>query len=255
MHQGTQDSHSTLIVIPAYNEEKNLPEVVSEIRKQVPGVHILIVSDGSSDRTAHVANELGVGLLDLPVNLGVGGAVQAGFRYAHRAGYRQVVRLDADGQHPPEAIPLMLEAGLKTDADLVIASRFICKAPGYTTTRFRSVAIRLLALFLSTICRRKITDPTSGFMLVKRPLLYFFSHAYPADYPEPEALAMLRRHGYDVTEVGIPFRERRHGKSSIHGWGTFFHSLQVFLALVIDRMEPVKPGLSRHEVIRYSDGL
>lgn len=249
------NTQTTLVVIPAFNEQQNLPEVVAEIRKAAPGTPILIVNDGSTDRTTKTAEALNVGVLDLPINLGVGGAVQAGFKYALRSGYSQVIRMDADGQHPPDAIPALLEAAKKSSADMILASRFICETQGYTSTRFRTLAIRMLALFLSAVCRRRITDPTSGFMLVKRPLLYFFAHAYPADYPEPEALAMLRRHGYDVAEVGIAFRERRHGKSSIRGWGTLFHSMQVILALVIDRMEPMKPGMSRHEVIRYSDGL
>jgi glycosyltransferase involved in cell wall biosynthesis len=255
MQNGRDRIHATLVVIPAFNEQQNLPEVVAGIRKSAPGMRILIVSDGSPDRTAQVAEELDAEVLDLPLNLGVGGAVQAGFKYALRAGYRQVIRMDADGQHPPEAIPTLLDAAETSDADLILASRFIAETKGYTGTRFRTLAIYLLALFLSTVCRRRITDPTSGFMLVKRPLLYFFAHTYPADYPEPEALAMLRRHGYDVAEVGVAFRERRHGVSSIRGWGTLFHAMQVVLALLIDRMEPVKPGLSRHEVIRYNDGL
>jgi glycosyltransferase involved in cell wall biosynthesis len=238
-----------MVLIPAYNEEATLASVLREVTQYVPAPDVLVVSDGSADRTAAVARQAGAAVLDLPVNLGVGGAVQAGLIYAGINGYRQVIRMDADGQHPAGAIPDLLAAAANFPADMILASRFLAQSNGYTSTALRCVAIRGLAQFMSLACHKRVTDPTSGFMLLKGPLIHFFSRAYPSEYPEAEALAMLRRHGYDFAEIPVAFRERARGVSSIRGWGTITFALQVILALVVDRMESVKPGLSRHEVV------
>lgn len=237
-----------LVILPAFNEEKNLPPVLQAIRSAAPAADILVVDDGSTDHTAEVARSCGATVLDLAGNFGVGTAVQSGFLYAWENGYDRAVRMDSDGQHPPEAIPRLLAESRLTGGDLLLATRFAADG-GYRSTAFRSAGIRCLAAFLSLICRRRVTDPTSGFQVLNRPLLCFFAHVYPVDYPEPEALAILRRHGYDFSETPVAFRERSSGQSSIRGWGTFYYIVKVFVALLIDRMKPVIPRFERHQVL------
>jgi len=237
------------ILIPAYNEEASLPGLIAEVREVLPTVEIVVINDGSSDGTSAAVRAAGATLLDLPCNVGVGGAVQAGFRYALESGFDVAVRIDGDGQHPPAEIPKLLAAAASDPADLVIGCRFGA-GTGVISTRLRYAGIRGLAIFLSIICRSRVHDPTSGFWLVKRPLLAYFAAHYPSDYPEPEALALLRRQGYSYREVAVVFRPRRAGQSSIHGWGTFYYALKVGLALVIDRVRPINPYFSRAEVLR-----
>ncbi|MBW2043240.1 MAG: glycosyltransferase family 2 protein, partial [Deltaproteobacteria bacterium] len=176
--------------------------------------------------------------LDLSCNLGVGSAVQTGYRYAFDKGYRFVIRIDGDGQHPPREIPKLVDAILKNDVDLVIGSRYVEKQR-YENTTLRSIGIKILAFLLSLICRSNVTDPTSGFWVINRKLLYYFAHDYPAEYPEPEAIALLRRHGFRYLEIPVEFRPRTRGKSTIHGFGAIYYMIKVSLALIIDRIRPL----------------
>lgn len=235
---------TTALIIPAYNEEASLRGLLKEVREHVPELDVVVISDGSTDRTVAVAAAAGAQVLDLPCNLGVGGAVQAGFQYALARGYRLVVRIDGDGQHPPSEIRRLLEFAAQHPADLIIGSRF-SSAGTHTSTLFRFLGIKLLAGFLSVICRHRVSDPTSGFWVVKRGLLHYFAADYPVDYPEPEALALLRRQGYSFAELPVTFRPRRAGRSSIHGWGTVYYALKVGLALLVDRVRVIDPRLAR----------
>jgi len=237
-----------LILIPAFNEEEVLTSLVGEVRRYFPETPVLVVNDGSLDRTAAVARQAGAIVLDLPCNLGVGGAVQAGFQYALAKGYSCVVRIDGDGQHPPEEIGKLLEAMASTGADLIVGSRFEL-TDGCVSSRGRYLGIKALAFFLSLICRSRVTDPTSGFWALNRPLLSYFSRSYPADYPEPEALALLRRQGYSFAEVPVRFRVRQGGRSTIRSWGAFYYALKVGLALVVDRVRPINPLFDRSRVV------
>lgn len=237
------------VLIPAYNEHASLPALLEEVRGVLPDCDIIVVSDGSTDATARVAGEGGAIVLDLPCNLGVGGAVQAGFRFALERGYERVVRIDGDGQHPPAEIPKLLERMRREPADLVVGVRQ-ASGEGYQASGVRSLGIKCLARFLSIICRQRITDPTSGFWLMNRPLLFCFAGEYPEEYPEPEALAMLRRQGFSLREEPVQFRARQHGTSSIAGWGTAYYALKVGLALFIDRLRPVNRVLARVNVLQ-----
>lgn len=229
------------VIIPAYNEEASIGPLLAELRAVVPGALALVVSDGSADRTADVARAAGALVLDLPCNLGVGGAVQAAMRHAWDLGFRTVVRIDGDGQHPPALIPVLLEAQRRTGADLVIGSRFLDSAPGAvrSSSLFRERGNRLLAHFLSLICRCRITDPTSGLWCVHGELLGYFAHDFPCEYPEPEAIALCRRQGYEIAEVPVSIRPRLHGASSIRFLGTLYFAARVGLALVADRVRPI----------------
>ncbi|MCX6995749.1 MAG: glycosyltransferase family 2 protein [Kiritimatiellaeota bacterium] len=182
--------------------------------------------------------------LDLPCNLGVGGAVQTGFQFAVEQGFDRIVRIDGDGQHPPAEIHKLLQVMDRDELDLVVGSRFGLEQK-CISTRFRYVGIRMLAGFLSRICRCSITDPTSGFWLVNRPLMNYFSQYYPTDYPEPEALALLRRQGYRMAEVPVRFRPRLAGQSSIRTWGAFYFAMKVGLALLVDRVRPINRMYAR----------
>lgn len=233
-----------LVVVPAFNEEESLGGLLAEIQTALPAAAILVVNDGSQDRTAAVARSVGASVLDLPHNLGVGGAVQAGFQYAIRNGFDYVLRLDGDGQHPPAEAAKLIARMAESSADLVVGSRF-----GATreciSSRFRYAGIRALALFLSLICRARIADPTSGFWLVSRPLLDYFARYYPTDYPEPEALALMRRQGYEFAEVPVVFRERRAGQSSIGFVDALYYMVKVGMALLVDRVREVNPRFAK----------
>ena len=236
-----------VVLIPAYNEEAALPALLAEVQRELPTLQAVVINDGSSDQTAAVARAAGAHVLDLPCNLGVGGGIQVGFQYALRRGFDYALRLDADGQHPPSEAWKLMEAMRAQSCDLVIGSRF-----GGTkidiSTRLRYMGIRALALFLSIICRARVSDPTSGFWLVNRQLLHLFSQYYPCDYPEPEALALLRRLGYSFHEQPVTFRLRTAGHSSIGRWDTLYYALKVGLALSVDRVRPVDDRLSAKRV-------
>ena len=205
---------------------------------------MVVVNDGSDDQTNAIAAENGAEVLNLPCNLGVGGAVQAGLRYAYEMGYDYVVRCDGDGQHPPSEIPNLIKTIKEGKADLVIGSRFLADG-SHRSSVARHVGIGCIAMALSLVCRKKVTDPTSGFQAMNRILMYTFSRMYPMDYPEPEALALMRREGFDFTEVPVVFRQRSAGKSSIKGWGTLYYMLKVFLALAVDRARAVDQRYSK----------
>lgn len=248
MSAGTHTNRA-VVVIPAYNEEASIGALLAELRTHVPHLPVVVVCDGSRDRTAALAREGGATVLDLPCNLGVGGAVQAGFQYALSNGFAMAVRIDGDGQHPPSEIPQMLDTAERTSSDLVVGSRF-SSAGMHTSTVFRYLGIKLLALFLSAICRKRLNDPTSGFWVVKRPLLHYFAHEYPVDYPEPEALALMRRLGYSFEEMPTTFRPRLAGCSTIGGWGTLYYALKVGFALLVDRVRVIDPRYARMETVK-----
>lgn len=237
-----------LVVIPACNEEQALPHVLDELHATLPNTDVLVVDDGSKDRTFDAALNAGVRALRLPCNLGVGGAVQTGLRFADREGYPWVVRIDADGQHAPDQIPVLFETMRQTAADLVIGSRHL-GADTYSNSWLRSMGCRYLSAFLSLICRQRVTDPTSGFHLFNRLLIRYFSERYPCDYPEPESLALIRRQGYAFAEAGVRFRERRLGSSSLSGTTTLFFALKVTIALLADRTRTVDPRYARRNLM------
>jgi glycosyltransferase involved in cell wall biosynthesis len=240
-----------LVMIPAFNEALCLPGLLGEVKQALPGVAVLVIDDGSSDETAHVARSHGATVISMPYNAGVGTAVQTGFQYACRNGYEFLLRMDGDGQHPPSEAHHLLDVMEEGTCDLVVGTRFGGEQK-MISTRLRYLGVKFLALFLSVICRSKVTDPTSGFWLVNKRLLYVFSHAYPCDYPEPEALAFVRRLGYTFREVPVCFRQRVAGHSSIGRWDTFFHAFKVLLALVVDRLRPVDARLSA-DMVNFDD--
>lgn len=225
----------TLVLIPAFNEEASLPGLLEEVRAALPGADVVVVDDGSTDHTAAAALAGGARVLRLPCNLGVGPAVQTGFKYALESGYDYLLRLDGDGQHPPAEALKLFESLRACPSDLIVGTRN-GSGSAYRGSWSRRLALQGLAAFVSLICRQRITDPTSGFWLVSRPLLHCFALQYPADYPEAEAIALLCRQGFSVAEVPVSFRPRQAGRSSIRTWGSVNFAAKVFLALFVDRL-------------------
>ena len=229
-----------LAVVPAYNEEAAIGGVIAELRAFDPGLDIVVVSDGSLDGTAAAAEEAGARVLRLPFNLGIGGAVQTGFRYGWENGYELVVRCDGDGQHVPAELGKVIAPVLAGDADIAIGSRFV-GSESYRSSASRRVGIRLLALIVSTIARQKVTDTTSGFQALNRRALGLFAADYPHDYPEVEGMVMTIKHRLRLVEVPVEMREREHGRSSITALRSIYYMAKVLVALFV--------GLFRRDVV------
>jgi len=228
-----------LIIIPAYNEEASLPGVIEDLRQHAPSAHVLVVNDGSRDATARVARELGVAVLDLPFNLGIGGAVQAGYCYAERKGYDVAIQFDGDGQHRACEIPKLLEPIAAGRADLVIGSRFLSPV-GYKSPIFRKLGIGIFSFVLSRILENTVTDSTSGFRAANRPVIQFFARTYPDDYPEVESLVLLHKMDLRMEEVSVGMCERTGGTSSITPIRSVYYMTKVLLAIFIDLMKKVR---------------
>jgi glycosyltransferase involved in cell wall biosynthesis len=226
----------TLIIIPAFNEEANINRVIEDIRTHASDADIVVVDDGSADQTAAKAVETGVKVLSLPFNLGIGGAVQTGFQYACQQGYDAAMQVDADGQHAAAEIPKILKPLQFCECDVVIGSRFI-ETSGYKVPFTRMMGIRVFSFLNSLILRQKVTDNTSGFRAYNRKAIRFLSRYYPWDYPEPEAVVLLSRHGFRIREVPVQMRERQHGESSINAFRAVYYMIKVVLAILIDLLK------------------
>jgi len=219
-------------IVPAYNEGRNLPRLAEALLAHAPALDVCVVDDGSTDDTARVAASLGWTVLRLPVNLGIGGAVQAGYLWARDRGHDVAVQIDGDGQHDPAFLPRLLAPIQEGRADVVIGSRFLSEG-GFRSTLVRRAGIRYLAWFLRLRCGARVTDPTSGFRAASRAAIEFFARRYPSDYPEPEAIALASRHGLRVAEVPVTMHERAHGSSSITWARTLYYLVKVSIALVL----------------------
>jgi glycosyltransferase involved in cell wall biosynthesis len=220
-----------LAVVPAFNERANLPRVVADLSRVMPLGHILIVDDGSTDETSEILPHLGVRWLTLSQRLGVGGAVRAGIRYATRAGYDYVVRVDGDGQHRACDIVRLLTPVVSGRADAALGSRFLHRRRD--TRGLRRLSQALLAACLSTVTRRSVTDPTSGFWLFGPRALRVLSGHHPAGYAEPELLLFLSRNSLRVTEVPIRMRPRIAGRTSLTMPRTLLALARTALAFVV----------------------
>jgi hypothetical protein len=233
-----------IAIVPAYNEERNIGRVVAELRDYDPGIDIVVISDGSVDRTAESAEAAGALVLRLPYNLGIGGAVQTGFRYAWEQGYELAVRCDGDGQHIPGELSKVVERVLSGEADIAVGSRF-AGGEGYRSSAPRRIGIRLLAALVSAIARQRVTDTTSGFQALNRRALELFAADYPHDYPEVEGIVMTIKHRLRLVEVPVQMREREHGSSSITAVRSVYYMAKVLTALFV--------GLFRRNVVPLED--
>jgi glycosyltransferase involved in cell wall biosynthesis len=218
-------------IVPALNEEGSIGRVIDELRAFDPALEIVVVDDGSIDRTREVAESRGAHVLKLPFNLGIGGAVQTGFRYAWEHGFDVAVRVDGDGQHDASELDRVLEPVLAGEADIVVGSRFAGPSNGYRSSRSRRIGIRILAAIVSALTRQRITDPTSGFQAVNRIGIRLFAADYPHDYPEAEATVLVFKHRLRVREVPIAMRPREAGRSSITVVRSVYYMVKVVLAI------------------------
>jgi glycosyltransferase involved in cell wall biosynthesis len=220
-------------VVPAYNESGSVGRVVDEIREVCPEAQVVVVDDASTDDTAAVAESRGAIVLRLPFNVGIGGAVQTGFRYALEEGYVRAVRLDGDGQHDPSEIPKLFAPLERGEADLVIGSRFVDGGSSYRPPLARRLGIRVFARLVSVLGGQRVTDTTSGFMALDRAGIELFARDYPHDYPEVEATLVALKSGLRLSQVQVEMRERETGASSITFVRSLYYIVKVLLALLV----------------------
>jgi glycosyltransferase involved in cell wall biosynthesis len=224
-----------LIIIPAYNEAGSIGQVLDEIRAFMPTADLLVISDGSTDATAAIARERGAMVVELSQNLGIGGAMQTGYRYAACHGYRAAVQIDADGQHDVRELPPLLAAVLAGEVDLAVGSRYVADS-GYQGALSRRIGSWLLARWVRLMTGQLIHDPTSGFRVASARVIALFAEEYPVDYPEVESLVHLRRRGFTVREWPVKMRSRTAGRSSITPWKSVEYMIKVGLAVWIQRL-------------------
>jgi hypothetical protein len=227
--------------VPAYNEAEAIGRTVRDLRRQAPWTDILVINDGSTDETAACARRAGAKVINLPVNLGIGGAVQTGYRYACENHYDLAFQFDGDGQHRARRLPDLARPLVAGEADLVVGSRFL-RPRGATSSVSRVTGIKILAAAVSLVTRQRITDPTSGFRGAGRRAIELFASVYPQDYPEPESLVLVRKQGLRVREVPAAMRRRRGGASSIGLWTGVHYMAKVLLAILMEALKaPVRP--------------
>ncbi len=219
--------------MPAYNEAMNISRVVEGIKSSSLAVDILVVNDASKDETSRKAADAGAVVIDLPVNLGIGGAVQTGYRYAKMNDYDIAVQIDGDGQHDARYLNDLVEPLVQDRADMVIGSRFL-KYQGYQSSLIRRLGIRYFGKLISMLGRSDFIDVTSGFRSCNRKIISEFCKYYPVDYPEPESLFSLNRKRYRIIEVPVAMNERTAGASSINSIRSVYYAVKVTLAILID---------------------
>jgi glycosyltransferase involved in cell wall biosynthesis len=223
----------TIAVVPAYNESGAIGKVIGELHAFDASFDVVVVDDASTDDTAAVAEAHGATVLRLPFNIGIGGAVQTGFRYALAEGYDAAVRLDGDGQHDASELPKLLGPLERGEADFVIGSRFVDRGGSYRPPFARRLGIRVFARLVSILGGQRVTDTTSGFVALDRVGIELFAHEYPHDYPEVEATLVALRSGLRLAQVQVDMRERETGSSSITFVRSLYYIVKVTLALLV----------------------
>lgn len=224
-----------LVIIPAYNEAENILNTVNELTSECPDVDYIIVNDCSQDDTKRICESHGFNYISLPINLGIGGGMQTGYKYAAEHGYDVAIQFDGDGQHNAKYISSLIEPIKKGEASLVIGSRFINRE-GFQTSFMRRMGIGLLGFVLRICGGVKITDATSGFRAVSKDLIEFFAQNYAQDYPEPESIIAARLSGFSIKEVPVVMNERTAGVSSINPLRSVYYMIKVTLAILMYRI-------------------
>ena len=228
-----------LAIVPSFNVEENITHVIEAIREVDPLIDILVVNDCSKDETGALAESTGQAtVVNLPCNLGIGGAVQTGFKYAVRKGYDIAFQFDGDGQHLASEIKILLDPILHNEADVVIGSRFCKQQNGFRSTLLRRKGIKVFEMLNSLLIKQRITDNTSGFRAYCRKAIRFLAENYPDDYPEPEAVLLLGKNGFRLKEVPVCMQERKGGNSSITGIKSGYYMIKVLLAVLVNAMRP-----------------
>lgn len=230
-----------LVIIPAYNESKNIVKVIEDIQLNAPDFDYIIINDCSKDNLKEVCETRGYNIINLPVNLGIGGGVQTGYKYARDNGYDIAIQFDGDGQHDAKYIHKMLECLEERQADMVIGSRFIDKQ-GFQSSICRRMGIKFLSYLIKHITGKRILDVTSGFRIINKKVINEFCTYYPKDYPEPESIVSVLRKGWKIEEIPVEMKEREEGKSSINLMKSIYYMIKVSLAILIDMIKPKDRG-------------
>jgi glycosyltransferase involved in cell wall biosynthesis len=234
-----------LVIVPAYNEADNIRTVILKLHAENEKWDVLVINDASSDNTSRIARETGnAEVIDLPFNLGIGGCVQTGFRYARYHNYDYALQFDGDGQHSAKEIHKLLEIVINDEADVAIGSRFRRKHNGFKSSSPRRVGIRLFEWFSYLLIRQHITDNTSGFRAYNRKAVRFLADHYPSDYPEPEVVILLGKNGFRMKETFTQMHERKGGVSSIPLTKGPYYMIKVMLAMF---MSAIRSKIYHHE--------
>ena len=229
-----------LVIVPVFNESGSIRKVICQLRRALPEFDVLVVDDGSTDDTVRQV-PLGVPIVSLPFNLGIGGAMQTGYRYAALHGYDVAVQVDGDGQHRPSEVRRLVDHLLGGESDLVVGSRFL-EQVRYKQTLVRTVGSQVLRGIIRVLVGMDLTDCTSGFRAANRRVILAFAHWYPEDYPEPEVILLLHRAGYRISELAVRMRHRRSGRSSIGLLRGVFYVLKVTVCLLLDLVRDPWPS-------------
>jgi hypothetical protein len=233
-----------LVVIPAFNEEKNVANVISSIRNLFPLMDILVVDDGSTDATPRIAKDAGAFVISLPFNLGYGAALQTGFKYALRRNYNYLIHLDADGQHEPESIRSLLREIQSGQADIVIGSRFL-NNPNYRLDISKRIGIAIFRMIINLVIKQNITDPTSGFQALNRRTFEFYSCNYPSDFPDADVIITSHRACFNIKEIPVAMYKSPLGKRQMHsGVTSIYYVFKMLLSILVTllRKRPEKEG-------------
>jgi glycosyltransferase involved in cell wall biosynthesis len=230
-----------LIIIPAFNEEATIITVIEELNRECPGYSLLVINDASSDNTSALARSTGLAkVIDLPVNLGIGGAVQSGLRYANRHNFDCAVQFDADGQHQASDVTTLVEMVLSGECDVAIGSRFIGDSKMYGTDILRRFGIKIFEIISILLIRKRIRDHTSGFRAFNKEAINFIMHEYPVDYPEPEIVVLLARNKFNIKEIFTQMYSRKGGVSSIPVYIGPYYMLKVIIAMIMACIRPLE---------------
>lgn len=222
----------TLIIIPAYNEEKNILKTVKTLVETNNKVDYVVINDGSKDKTRQVCIDNDINFVDLPNNLGIGGAVQTGYKYAKKYGYDVAIQFDGDGQHDASYIDDLVEQ-IEKGADLVIGSRFVKELSEFKSTKIRRIGINFLSGLIKLCTGKRICDPTSGFRAANISVINEFVKNYPIDYPEPDTIVSIIKKGYKVKEIPVKMKERENGKSSISPLKSIYYMIKVSISIIM----------------------
>lgn len=223
-----------LLIIPAYNEEENILKTYNTIKEYDRNLDYIVVNDGSKDQTEKVCKENQINFISLINNLGIGGAVQTGYKYAKENNYDIAIQFDGDGQHDIKYVEKIIKPILEKKANMVIGSRFVDKeSSDFKSSRARRMGIKLLSFFIKLVTKKKIYDTTSGFRAVDRNLIEYFAEHYPTEYPEPVSSTEILKRGYTISEIPVSMNERENGISSIRTWKNVYYMMNVILSILI----------------------
>lgn len=225
----------SLVIIPAYNEEKSIENTVRDIEENAPEFDYIIVNDCSKDATLEICRGKGMHVLNLPVNLGIGGAVQTGYLYALQNKYDYAIQFDGDGQHDAKYLHEMRDYMIQNQTDMLIGSRYITKE-GFQSSSLRRFGIRYFSVLIKLLTKARVTDPTSGMRMVNKDIIAIYANTYPKDYPEPESVVAILQMGKKVEEYPVIMRERKEGVSSISPLKSVYYMIKVTLAILVENM-------------------